>query len=135
MDNNLYSNFLLKSKKAKLETGEELSLLNLSLLIAEEQVAKAFCNDLKKVLEIEDIAEIAHQLLSIETKLNTLNEDLRFNGKIPSLEHFFRNFSPIFLRALVESVDVNSIEKSAKEAIRIALEEELYIWQDRYLQH
>ncbi len=104
-------------------------------LISSEDIIQGFCNDLKKLLKLEDGASFLQRLFEIEYNLNLVKD--KFNesneeAELPTLEEFYSQLSPILLRALWESYE-NNLEDSLKvksifEALRINLEEELYYW-------
>lgn len=144
MEDFLYTNALIRAPKKpkRFETpfpGEEKKLsLNDCLLdkwkfINEDQIKKAYCHDLTKAIEQETIKQIIQKIFEIESNLKQLNEKIEDdeNIKIPHLEEFYKNLTPVFLRSLLEMPEKTSNEsdeifKGWIEALRIAVEEEIY---------
>ena len=134
MDTSLYSGFgKMRKIKGGLSTGQHLSLRDLVnskyAVIEERQVIEAFCNDLKKLLGQDDVHQMIRELFTVENNISLLAD---MGEELPNLGDFHKNLSPILLRALVENTsdDFDRVLKSWKEALRIAIEEELYFWQD-----
>lgn len=102
--------------------------------ISRENFTSAYCNDLKNCLEHESLENLLEEFFKLEAHLNSLTElDLDFAGE--ALSEFYHYLSPVFLRVLKESLDrqVNGemVLERCLEALRIALEEELYLWQEK----
>lgn len=76
---------------------------------------------LKKLLTLEDLGEIIDELLELE--------------ELPSQKDFFQHLSPLLLRATRENLKSSGsrelLLKGWKEALRVAIEEEVYIWQEK----
>ena len=105
-----------------------------------------FCNDLKNILKIGDIRNIIHKLNQLDHTLIHLKEE-EINLETPNLDDFFRTLSPVLLRSIEESLDSMSMNlntnekrngeesllKGWLESIRISIEEEIHIWQEKIL--
>ena len=105
-----------------------------------------FCNDLRKILETEDLQKMIRKLNQLDQLLNHLREE-DINSDTPNLDDFFRILSPVLLRSIDESLNTlsinkdqdsteegeNSLLKGWLESIRIATEEEIHIWQEKIL--
>lgn len=145
MDNFIYTGAGGKTRKSKsvfwdMETSLSLKDLqkNNWKVAGKEQVIKAFCNDLKAVLENDDIHQMIRGVFSVEHDLSVVNDELNFSddeSDVPSLVEFYRNLSPILLRAFLDSPfnekNPDDMAHGWKEALRIAIEEEFYFWHDR----
>jgi hypothetical protein len=144
MDSMIYSPFSAKVKKNKLPTSDiDASITLESVLkqdfeiITKEQVVKGFCNDLRILLKSDDVYELIHGIFAIEHNISYISENIFEDGNdLPTLGEFHRNLSPVLLRALLDNAassdsDSYNVEKEWKEALRISIEEELYIWQER----
>lgn len=105
-------------------------------IISTAEVYRAICHDLKLLLDAEDVRELVKGIFSIENNLQLLSETME--EEIPSLDRFFRNLSPIFLQALYQncthSSDTDQVIHDWIEALRIAIEEEYYFWQEQLLE-
>ena len=119
---------------------EELSLFNFTseetiVPAREEDLVEALCSDFKRILEIEDLSELIHEVFKIENQIQFLKD----KGKnVPDLLIFYQNLSPVLLRSLWEVLNdgekgADDILLSWKEAIRIAIEEEFYVWQEKII--
>jgi len=102
---------------------------------SERELIEALCNDFKEVLEIEDLSSLIHEIFKIENQISFLND----KGKnVPDLSIFYQNLSPVLLRSLWEVLNDGEVKSEDllsawKEAIRIAIEEEFYIWQEKII--
>lgn len=112
---------------------EELSLLAIPSkdldFLSEKDLALAYCNELKNILELEDIYQIIDRILALQNRVNGLL-DLRSEAEyLPNMSNFFSGLSPLLLQALWENNRMNdeldSLFKRWIEALRIALEEEI----------
>ncbi len=112
---------------------EKVSLEDLinqqGIALTQGQIISAFCNDLKGLLQFDDINMLIQEIFAVEHRLGVINE-VEDDMELPELGDFYQNLSPILLRALLES-DGQQIIKGWKEAIRIAIEEELYCWKEK----
>lgn len=95
---------------------------------SEEKLFKALCFEFKSLLEIEKLRELAQDLVQIDHHLHLILDHSRSDAKGLGLEGFYQNLSTLFIRMALEE-EVNS--DSMKRAIEIALEEEIYSWQER----
>lgn len=105
-----------------------------------------FCNDLRKILENDDLQKMIRELNQLDQLLVHLREE-DINSDAPNLDEFFRILSPVLLRSIDESLNTLSINKESEaqeegensllkgwlESIRIAIEEEIHIWQEKIL--
>ena len=95
------------------------------------EILISYCHELKEILKINDSKLCLEKFFKIEEsifKLEELNEDL------PNLTDFHKSFSTTVLRIFWEctaSEDMQSLSDRFLEAFRIAIEEELYIWQEK----
>ncbi len=102
--------------------------------ISLESFATAYCSDLKNCLEHESLESLLEDFFRLETHLNSLAE-LEQDVATEALSEFYHYLSPVFLRVLKESIDGQvkgeMIMSRCLEALRVALEEELYLWQEK----
>ncbi|OUR98645.1 hypothetical protein A9Q84_04305 [Halobacteriovorax marinus] len=97
-------------------------------------IYKSYCFELKSILKSDDVKESLENFFKVENQLEKLESMFEFEGAVPNLLDFHRNFSPTVLRAFWESISANEFESlpvKLLEAFRIAIEEELYIWQEK----
>ncbi len=105
-------------------------------VISKEDVIKSLCYDLKQLLEDHDVTEMVKGIFSVESNLSLVLES--YEGNDVSLDRFFRNLSPILLQALYQNtahlVDTELVIHEWMEALRIAVEDEFYFWQELLLE-
>lgn len=100
----------------------------------EEDVIQAFVSDLKNLLHLETGVEVIEGIHSLEANLNKVEE--QFMGlDVPKLADFYQDLSPLLLQKYWEQRKNKLSEEGAdelfRESIFIALEEEIYIWQEK----
>jgi hypothetical protein len=145
MENLGYSN--LGSKINKLTTDRQLRQSNTGLSLKDInanrfsiqstlELKRIFIADLKNVLKNESIFALIQDFFDLETELQVAVERLDQDENIFNFDDFYKNFSPLLLRAIAENAkrphDSELILKSIKESLRIALEGELYRFEDQY---
>jgi hypothetical protein len=90
-----------------------------------------FIKDLKVVLQKNNLFDLIQSFFDLESDLALACERLDPESEINliNFDEFYRNLSPVFMRALLENAhapeNATLLLKSIKEAFRIALEEEL----------
>lgn len=96
----------------------------------ENELRKVFTHDLKSILKKDSLFDVIQGFFELEQDLTHAFDRLDFEATIVNFDEFYKNLSPVLMRALFENkADPNNAEmilKSIKEALRIALEEELY---------
>lgn len=102
-------------------------------------VIQAYCESLKDILLKNSLDEIIPEIFHIEQNLNFLIDEVNESEvEYPKLDEFYKHLSPIFLQSILEHLDDHEsrekVMKSWKEAIRIAIEEEIYIWQEKFFE-
>lgn len=101
-----------------------------------EELKRIFISDLKKLLVSENIFTLIQEFFDLETELALAVERLDQDENIFNFEEFYKNFSPVLMRAILENEkkpeDGEQVLKSIKESLRIALEGELYRFEDHY---
>ncbi|OFZ24959.1 MAG: hypothetical protein A2381_12850 [Bdellovibrionales bacterium RIFOXYB1_FULL_37_110] len=101
----------------------------------DKDIVEGYCDDLLKLLGEEDLRVMISGIFRIQNQLSELLEEKNMDHSL-SLDDFFRQLSPLLLEVLWETanqeVDQSQLLKKFQEAIRISLEEELYLWQDRH---
>jgi hypothetical protein len=142
MEDGTYSNLATKKNQNKLPIGMSFEVdgeFGLGTIIeecskegwenfSEQKLFKALCFEFKSLLEIEKLRELAQDLVQIDHHLHLILDNSRSSSKDLGLEGFYQNLSTLFIRmALEEEVSSDSM----KRAIEIALEEEIYTWQER----
>lgn len=135
MESSIYTSASLKINKAFRER-EAQSLLTLKdfldhkfIIQGSDQLKKVFIKDLKKLLEEENIFILIQHFFDLESDLNNALERLDLETNFINFDEFYKNLSPVILRGLLENVSTSEsapgVLNSIKEALRIALEEEL----------
>jgi hypothetical protein len=109
--------------------------------ISQEDITKAYCHDLISAIEGDSIKEIVQKILEVENNLSQVRERLDDDDpiEVPKLEEFYKALSPIFLRSLLEmpnkiSEDMDETFKGWIEALRVAVEEEIYSIKEEFNQ-
>lgn len=101
-----------------------------------EELKRIFIADLKNVLKNENVFSLIQDFFDLETELQAAVERLVQDEDIFNFEEFYKNFSPVLMRAILENTahpeNGELILKSIKESLRIALEGELYRFEDHY---
>jgi hypothetical protein len=101
--------------------------------ISHEQWGMSLCEDLKECLSYDDLNECLESLFKLEHLMAEVDEELE--GQAPHLEEFYRHLSPSLLRVLWEvsheKLDIEGQKERWLEALRVSLEEELYVWQEK----
>jgi len=142
MEDTTYSNLGLKQKTNPIHPGISSDLdqeYGLATIIdeysksgwdnfSEQKLFKALSFEFKALLEIENLKELVQDLVQVDHHLHLILDNIQFNTKDLGLEAFYQNLSTLFIRMALEE-EVNS--DSMKRAIEIALEEEIYTWQER----
>jgi hypothetical protein len=104
-------------------------------LVDQKLIDKSFLNELTTLLETEtEVSSLAKKISSLERKINKLEDFLPTEIEVPSLYDFHLSLSPVFLQMLIEtetSNNPNEFKTNCLEALRIALEEELSVWQEK----
>jgi hypothetical protein len=101
-----------------------------------EELKKIFVKDLKTVLHKENIFDLIQGFFDLETDLSNASErlDAEADQNLLNFDEFYKNLSPVLMRAMLENASTPDnaavILKSIKEALRIALEEELVQLED-----
>ena len=135
MEGSVYSSLGLRAKRLRNER-EANELLTLKDFVEKkfsihsvEELKKYFAKDLKSLLQKENVFDLIEGFFDLETDLSNAYERLDFEVSIVNFDEFYKNLSPVLMRALLESsqypYNAAMILKSIKEALRIALEEEL----------
>ncbi len=135
MESTVYNSLATKVKKNLLDKQKE-ELFSLKDFISnkfvihnEEELKKLFIKDLKHVLEKDNIFSLIQSFFDLETHLHLAIEKIDFDNTFINFDEFYKNLSPVFMRALLENShqpeNSAALLKSLREALRIALEEEL----------
>jgi hypothetical protein len=130
----LYSNMRIKQVKSSNFAVQSFNFEELfkadPQLVTGAQVVDAFVLELKSLLTIEDLSKLIEKIFSLQTILEKLSHFVPNDIAVPKLDDFYKLLSPILMRSLQEHMlDQNSqiLMDSWKNAIRIAIEEELYL--------
>ncbi|MCK5882149.1 MAG: hypothetical protein KAG61_00555 [Bacteriovoracaceae bacterium] len=106
-------------------------------VLSQYDIIKALCYELKMLLDSQDVGSLVKGIFTVEGHLSLLDEIYEGNDS-PDLDRFFRNLSPVLLRALYQNsthpVNTDLIIHDWIEALRIAVEEEYYFWQEQLLE-
>jgi len=130
----LYSNIRIKQTKLanfaeSALTLEEILKSDLQV-VPEKQIIEAFVLELKSLLTLENLSKLIERIFSLQYTLEKLSVQTPNDILVPNLDEFYKLLSPILMRSLQEHIlDQNSnvLMESWKNAIRIAIEEELYL--------
>lgn len=100
----------------------------------QDELKKIFVKDLKRVLLKENLFDLIQGFFDLETDLSNAFEQLDFEVSLVNFDEFYKNLSPVLMRSLLENANqpdnAEMILKSIREALRIALEEELVQLED-----
>jgi hypothetical protein len=100
----------------------------------QDELKRIFVKDLKRVLLKENLFDLIQGFFDLETDLGNAFEQLDFEVSLVNFDEFYKNLSPVLMRSLLENANqpdnAEMILKSIKEALRIALEEELIQLED-----
>nr|BDT29629.1 hypothetical protein BHI3_30950 [Bacteriovorax sp. HI3] len=139
MEGSVYSSLGLRMNRTFREKqGELLSLKDFLehkfVIQNQDELKKIFIKDLKGILQKENLFDLIQGFFDLETDLNNAYERLDFEITQVNFDEFYKNLSPVLMRALLENAtqpdNAVMILKSIKEALRIALEEELVQLED-----
>lgn len=143
MDDNLYTEVGHKEQNIaqlkNLKTPKELSdyVKNPPVHINVSEVSELVCEELKKILDLENLNDLLEAIFHLDHDLSTLHDHVENIQELPTLELFYRELSPTLLRSVWESLnrneDVPQIYKGWRESIRIAIEEELHNLQEKII--
>ncbi|MBT3585248.1 MAG: hypothetical protein HN509_10085 [Halobacteriovoraceae bacterium] len=105
--------------------------------VSVSEISRVFCNDLRALLEHGEISLIIHDLFIIESQLHHLHEAYPDKtAELPHLEDLYRGLSPVLLRSLWEHSELpegeSDVIRGWIEALRISIEEEIYLWQEKF---
>jgi len=128
MDNMIYSNLGKKNRYCNyLQRGDVLDTDG-NFDSKTNMVIKSFCERLKKLLEVDDIYELIDEIFNMQ------HDDFNVEG-LYFFSIFHKELSPILLRTIIDNKDSKDnffkTNNQLIEAIRVALEEELYYWQEK----
>lgn len=113
-------------------------LLNKSISMAfidQDVLNHAYILEIESILALDNLYDVSRTVLNLERKLVKLNKELSVSIEVPSLASFYLSLSPVFLQSFVESKELaeeEDLESHWLEAVRIALEEELTVWQEKF---
>lgn len=100
----------------------------------QDELKRIFAKDLKRVLLKENLFDLIQGFFDLETDLGNAFDQLDFEVSLVNFDEFYKNLSPVLMRSLLENANhpdnAEMILKSIKEALRIALEEELVQLED-----
>jgi hypothetical protein len=105
-------------------------------LIDQKILTKSYTHELEQLLKINSLYELSRAIINLETKLSKLEKFVQVDLEIPNLSSFYLSLSPVFLQSIVEMNEMGSSESAEihwLEAVRIAIEEELSVWQEKSL--
>lgn len=105
-------------------------------LIEQHVLDHAYINHVSSLLKINSIYDLAHEILELEKILDKLSSYLPIDLKIPKMNTFYHQLGPVFIQLFVEIENLKEHSKLETEwlkAVRIALEEEVIVWQEKTL--
>jgi len=134
----LYGNLLKKPIIRPFEKGElppiETFLSYDELDVDQKVVIKSYVRELKNLLNLNSAIELIEGVNHIQAMTNKLQEKFPAMD-LPSFYEFYQELSPLLLQKYWErasnSETSESLESVFLESIHIALEEEIYIWQEK----
>ena len=140
MEGSIYSNLGLKRNRTFREKRDE-EIFTLKdflehkwILNSNEELKKAFARELKAILKLENLFDLINGFFELESDLNNVLDQVDFEVSVLNFDEFYKNLSPVFMRSLLENSkhpeNAKLLIQSIKEALRIALEEELYQLED-----
>lgn len=99
-----------------------------------KEVIKTFIENLKELLEEDESLLLIEKISLLDGTLKKLKEQY-IDEDLPNLEDFYRDLSPILMQKYWE-LNLNPPNKEAFEhlflhSLHIAIEEEIYIWQEK----
>jgi hypothetical protein len=135
----MYNHEITRLNKSLLFTEDEESLFSLKAdhlhRVSNDKVIQLFCNELRSMLSIETTLELFKRVESLGFYLESLREE--DPDKVPSLGEFFKVLSPFMMRAIIENIESDegreALHQGFQEALRIAIEEEIHIWQEKII--
>jgi hypothetical protein len=142
MEGSVYSNLGLK-KNRTFQDKRDNQLFTLKdvqerkvIINSTAELKQIFINDLKAVLQKDNVFSLIENFFQLEHDLHSAQEQFDFEASPLNFEEFYKNLSPVLMRALLENVtqanNAENLLKAIKESIRIALEEELHQIDDQY---
>jgi hypothetical protein len=135
MESSVYNTLGLKMNRTFPDKKDEILgikdfLDNKIIIQNEDELRKIFANDLKNILKRDNLFDLIQGFFDLEQDLSHSFDRLDFEATIVNFDEFYKNLSPVLMRALLENAadpdNAAAILKSIKEALRIAYEEELY---------
>ena len=135
----MYNHEITRLNKSLLFTEDEESLFSLCAdhlhRVSNNKVIQLFCNELRAMLSMETPLELFKRVESLGFYLESLKEE--DPDKVPSLDEFFKVLSPFMMRAIIENIESDegreALHQGFQEALRIAIEEEIHIWQEKII--
>jgi len=138
MTESLYNDIPKSYKKNIFHLEKSYSLAELVNLeikdFTEADITKCYIDELKRLLEIESVTDLIEGINQIQvnlTKVQIENKEINY----PTFENFFSQLAPLLLQKFWErSKNIENdedLEMIFFESIFIALEEEVYIWQEK----
>ncbi len=99
-----------------------------------KDVVAAFIRNLKELLEEDQALELIEKISLLDGTLKKLQEQYS-EEEVPNLQDFYKDLSPVLMQKYWE-INQNSPDKEAFDhlflhSLHIALEEEIYIWQEK----
>jgi len=105
-------------------------------LIDKKILTKSYTFELEELLKLSSLHMLAKAIINLENKLQKLEKLIQVDLEVPNLSSFYLSLSPVFLQSFIEMSELNdseNIESHCLEAVRIAIEEELSVWQEKSL--
>lgn len=136
----LYGNLQKKAQKRGIFNDEEVSLeffLKSGDDEDQETLIKSYVHELKELLYLDSVIDLIEGINAIQATLNKI-QDKYIGLEVPSFFDFYNELSPLLLQKFWErgkNPDPNEpLDMIFLESIHIALEEEIYIWQEKISQ-
>ncbi|EQC47456.1 hypothetical protein [Bacteriovorax sp. Seq25_V] len=103
-------------------------------LLDQEIIDSMYVREIEKILNEETLYQISRAVINLENKLNKLEEIVNLDVVVPNLREFYTSLSAVFLQCFVETENIDDLDEAKShwlEAVKIGLEEELSIWQEK----
>lgn len=100
----------------------------------QEILNSTFVLEIEEILQIENLYNISRAIINLDSKISKLKNLISVDLELPQLQNFYFALSPVLLQTFIETKELNDVAELQEhwlEGIKIALEEELTIWQEK----
>lgn len=104
-------------------------LLTLNQSLDKQEFIHLYSETIEAILKEDSINLVCHKILRLDEVLTQLENDEV--DELPQLRIFHESFSRVFLQSVMENeLDGESLGAVVLKTLRIALENELYMWRE-----